>query len=354
MSAKTPMFCCAMTVTGSAVIKTSWGSITIPEGVYWTDPIYSGMAKAADVTCLLAQLAHQLQADLSDAGTYTVSYDKDTGSVSGDTNSVYGTALSVSGSTLQLLPQDAVTTAMGRRILARLGYSQVAVTPSSAGTSIPSGGFMAGVWTSPRPESTDIDERADTFNARIRTYGGRVYSVNFGEELRRRVVTLPAIPSKMARTARGNIDYANFLTQSYPDNDRSLEFQLGPAYRDGELVRYYADVSAAATYLTSDLSASASSMTVASTAQFDTAATQLLYVDGEEIGYTGSTGTTFTGLIRNNPKAHSKYAPVCEDFVATYSLSESDGNVNLAEFAPRRRAPNQDRWDFEIPLERAS
>ena len=95
-------------------------------------------------------------------------------------------------------------------------------------------------------------------------------------------------------------------------------------------------------------------MTVASTAQFDTAATQLLYVDGEEIGYTGSTGTTFTGLIRNNPKAHSKYAPVCEDFVATYSLSESDGNVNLAEFAPRRRAPNQDRWDFEIPLERAS
>jgi hypothetical protein len=76
-------------------------------------------------------------------------------------------------------------------------------------------------------------------------------------------------------------------------------------------------------------------------------------INGEWAKVLSGGGTSVLTLMRFAPVAHAKYEPVSKDFVGTYVLDNSGGNVNMGEFTPTRRAVQQDRWDFSINLLRA-
>jgi hypothetical protein len=78
----------------------------------------------------------------------------------------------------------------------------------------------------------------------------------------------------------------------------------------------------------------------------------MICIDGEWCDVVAGAGTANMTLIRDQPVAHPKWSPVSTQFVGTYVLGTSGGNVNMRGYNPQRVAVNQDRWDLDIALDR--
>jgi hypothetical protein len=120
----------------------------------------------------------------------------------------------------------------------------------------------------------------------------------------------------------------------------------------GEKIRYYKNVNATRTYLTVALTATATSCTLASTTGI--VAGETIWIDGEPAYVQTVSSGTVLALVRHEPVAHAIYSPVSDDFVATYILANSGGDASMEGYFPQQRAPNQDRWDFDVVLEAAT
>ena len=197
-----------------------------------------------------------------------------------------------------------------------------------------------------RPAAGAVDEKAEGFGAVVRLGGGAVITGDLGEPLLRRTVMLEALPGGFVNMRQGAYDWT-----STSESDQSFEHLVWRWASRGELVRYYADRGATNNYLAAAMTATASSCTLASGTGFTQGGH--VCVDGEWMGITNVAGAVLT-VTRHNPVAHPKYAPSSTDFVGTYAMAMDGGNINARQFAPSRRAPNQDRWDMEIALVRAS
>jgi hypothetical protein len=245
--------------------------------------------------------------------------------------------------TLAILASHASTTDIGRKFLNYLGWDWYTDTTASA---TPTAQSWAAYFKCPLAETGDIDEKEEAFSSIVRLGGGGVYTADLGDPLPRRVVSLGALPGRIVNRREPGADNAS-------DSNDSLAFQklVWRWASRGELLRYYADSAATITGLSAALAKNANTCTVLSATGI--AANTAICIDGEWCEVTNVGGTTLT-LLRDQPVAHPKYAPVSTDFVGTYALDSDGGNVNMSSFGPARRAVNQDRWDLDIPLVRAA
>jgi hypothetical protein len=237
---------------------------------------------------------------------------------------------------------DALTDTNGKRFLLYMGWNpyvdQANAEPCDAQ------GCRA-EWTT-RPEASDVDERKEGFGSVVRLGGGAVYTGDIGEPLVTRVVSLESVPGGFVHKREGTFD------ENGPGSgDCSFEYLVWGWAARGELVRYYADRSANNTWTTTAMTTASQTFDINTTTGVSTGGH--VCVDGEWMGVANVAGNTVT-VRRSNPVAHPKYAPASTDFVGTYALAMDGGNINARRFAPSRRAPNQDRWDMEISLVRAS
>lgn len=349
MAVKYPVLIPSCTLTSSAAIRVNEvaggggaSTVTIPAGRYWNDPNMVETVPTSDTINAIDQFAYQLLAPYG-AGTLPILAASSV-TVSGLTVAPRVAALFMSGAdTLQVLAANASTTDTGRTFLSYLGWDWYTDTTASA---TPTAQSFAAFFKSPLGEAGDVDEKMEGFGSVVRLGGGAVYTGDLGESLLRRVVTFAAMPGRLVNQREPAAD--NTTT----NNSVAMYHLLWRWLSRGELVRYYADDSASnKTGLDAALAKNASTCTVINAGTI--AIGDQICIDGEWVDITNVAGSTLT-MYRANPVAHPKYAPVCSDFVGTYALAMDGGNVNARQFAPSRRAPNQDRWDMEISLVRAS
>lgn len=317
--------------------------ITIPEGLYWTDPVYSniGVGVSTDV-CLLGRIAYLLTqiTNTVDTNTFEKSYGS-AGSYSAGlrTFTLFTTALTDS---LRWQMADSACTAEGRRTARRLGISQLANDPTAA-LICNTGRPIGGIWQPDRGEAGDIDNVQTGFGSVHQAYDGTIYTTDVGEPMHSRVVTIDGLPAGYARTRARVLDLA---ASGY---DYSFESVVWPWISRGEMVRYYADASdATSTYL--DTAMTATTTTAKINTAIITANNTPICIDGEWMLVTSGANTTTLTVYRENPVAHVKFAPASTSFVGTFALAADGGNVNRSGYRPRRRALNDDRWDLNIAL----
>lgn len=336
MAVKIPQLACSHTVRGTCSVRidtaTTDATVTVPEGRYWLDPFTAGAANdLADVF-----------ADLVDASAATVT--GFTATYNTSASPAYLIALAASAGDATLLMTSALNTQSGRDLVSALGFDPCAdsLNVSSGNTRTSLHGIAA--WYPDRGESGSIDETWEGFGSVLRTVGGAVYTADLGDPLPKRLVSF--------RGLAGEYTQARPLG-SYAPSYFGFGEVLWPALARGEFVRYYADRSATKTHLTSAMTATATTMAVAERTGF--IATQQVCVDGEWVYVVSGTGTGAGTLTvrRRRPVAHASGSPVAADFVGTYTLDDGSGDVSRRGFFPNRRAPNQDRWDFDIGLIRA-
>jgi hypothetical protein len=345
--AKLPVLIPSCTLTSSGAIRVNEvaggggaSTITVPAGRYWNDPSISTSAASSDTINALDQLAYLVLG--YGAGTVGL-YASGSVSVSGLTVVPKVAALFMSGAdTLQILASNAATTDIGRKFLEYLGWDWYTDTAAS---NTPTAQGWAAYFRSPLAESGNTDEMSESMSAVVRLGGGGVYTADLGDPLVSRVVSLAALPGRL-------------VNQREPGADNSSDSADSLAFRKlvwrwasrGELIRYYADSASTITGLSAALAKNANTCTVLSASGIS--AGTAICIDGEWCEVTNVASTTLT-LLRAQPVAHPKYAPVSTDFVGTYALDTDGGNVNMRSFKPSRRAVNQDRWDMDIPLVRA-
>lgn len=337
MAIKYPVLIPSCTLTTAGTIRVnitgpSTADLAIPAGRYWHYP-QDQVINAADSIDAIGLFGYLY--DAADGGQ--------TPQTSAAGQSFQGvTAIhyinSINGA-LGVLASNAATTTAGRTFLSYMGWAKHTDTADEDAQGI------RPVWTV-RPEAGDVDEKSEGFGAVVRLGGGAVYTGDLGEPLLRRTVVLEALPGGFVNRRQGAYDFTGA-----GESDQSFEHLVWRWASRGELVRYYADRGATNNYLASAMTATASSCTLASGTGF--AAGGHVCVDGEWMGITNVAGAVLT-VTRHNPVAHPKYAPASTDFVGTYAMAMDGGNINARQFAPSRRAPNQDRWDMEIALVRAS
>jgi len=351
MVVKLPALVAGITVpTGGAAIRytstAGAATVTVPAGTYWADMVL-GAIKAIDSACALGQLAYLI--DTADTGsTYTAQYNAELGSAVATEQGWDGfdfrySTLTRAAGVVQLLPTNAATTAAGKRFLEALGFASFVDSASAAGIN---GLGMIPFWASTRGETGDVDEFDDAFAATVRAYGGVAYGFQFGRPLARRIVTLDAVPGSVARMRVGR------FSSAADGADPSLEGLIWERVMRGEPLRYYADPSVAAAYLSSGMTATQSTAVLDSATGF--AAGDTIWIDGERCFITSTASAPTIDIQREQRWAttHAKYSPVSQDFVGTYHVDEDGGNCNALGFKPERRGINQDRWDIEIPLVR--
>lgn len=338
MAVKYPVLIPSCTLTTAGTIRVNvtgpaTADLTIPAGRYWHYPV-DQVINASDSIDAIGLFGYLY--DAADGGQ--------TGAVTGPTAQAYQGVTGVHyintvSNGLGVLASNAATTTAGRTFLSYMGWAKHTDTADEDAQGI------RPVWTV-RPESGDVDEKAEGFGAVVRLGGGAVVTGDLGEPLLRRNVMFEALPGGFVNQRQGAYDW----TGNSASNE-SFELLVWRWAARGELVRYYADRGATNNYLASAMTATASSCTLASGTGFT--AGGHVCVDGEWMGITNVAGAVLT-VTRHNPVAHPKYAPASTDFVGTYAMAMDGGNINARQFAPSRRAPNQDRWDMEIALVRAS
>lgn len=344
MTTKQPRLCGGIVVSGTCTISVLVGAtpytITIPEGTYWFDPVLTGIVTLASAGNLDALGVFTAALDAADAGgTYSQTY------VSGDSTEMRGWAGTItrSAATFSIRGSNAATTTEGKRFLRFLGYD--ALRDETAAIALTSR-LSPAIWDPLRGEDGSPEDVPDSNGVTVRT-GGYAYSYDNGDPLLNRVVSIPAMRAPSVKKRTDSVD-------AYLDINLSLESALWPWLNRGSPVRYWADKNATQnTYLDAAMTATATSFTLPTNSLL--AGKTMVCVDGEWMVVKDGIGTTTVGVYRGeNPVAHSKYAPVSSDTVATYVLGESDGNINQSGFDPSRRAEYDDRWDVAISLARTA
>lgn len=336
MALKYPRLALSHTVKGSCVVQvTTYGQLTLPEGVYWTDYLYGSTRLTPN---LLGEFAGQID-DLTTVSSTAFSWANLVGKYS---------LHAVCDVSLELEFGHANTTEEMRRTAKRLGFNPLRTTDDLDGSgSFGEYGIIEGHWDCPRAEFSKLQEDQDKGNAATsESYSGYTYGFRMGDNLKRYLLRFQSVPEVYVYS-RGQVQ-SGATVEDWP-YDLSFESRVYQYLRRGEMVRLYADASATATYLTSAMTATAVTCVVQSATGIVLG--DIIWVDGEEMTVEDVVGTTLT-VMRPNPIAHPAYAPVSKDFVATYVLDTDGGNVNMQEFAPARRAHNQARYDLDIALRR--
>lgn len=316
-------------------------TITVPEGIYWNDPIYgSSVSLAYSLQGKVASLMNTEEG----ASVWTINPSGAGGIV--EWQETEASVLS------DITP--ATCNAEGKRILQRLGLSPSTVsTPDGSGYF--SGGFPHGLWDTHNGNGQYRQERNVTFPGVQRERGGvlvgfsgRAWPATVGTEEERRVITLEAVPRV---AVRDEVEAVNRGTEG-DDTDRTLYTLFWKWASRGELVRVYSDRSATKTYVTAAVTATATTISVASGTGL--ADDEVIWVDGERMYIRSGGGTSTLTVERPEPVTHPAGAPVSDAHVATYALDADGGNVNLLDFAPVRRGYNNPYYDVEIALVRAT
>lgn len=331
-----PRLCCSHTVTGTASFVYAYSgnhTVSLTAGTYWTDPIYSGGGLS---TCDLLQAVATL---ISAGGASSSSYNLNTALG-------YAAATISTADDTQILAGNAAVTAAGRHALVRLGYPATSSSPPSAGPDIDAG-TMGGFWQPTYCETSSLIENdAGESGAVVVSADGSAYTTYTGDPERGRLLVVQACSG-------ANTHPSTRSTFASVGQDVSFKTLIWKWLVRGEKVRYYANTSATYTYVTSAVTATDASIVLKSNT--GVTAYSSLIVDGETMYATANTSGTTWSVDRHDPVSHAQYAPVgVNAFVGTYVLGNDGGNVNRGQFAPQRRAANQDRWDMEIALVRAT
>ena len=318
-------------------------TITVPEGLYWNDPIYgSSIALAYSLQGKVGSLL-----DTEEGATVWTIAPSGAGGSGGFVTwtETEGTGLS------DITP--ATCNAEGKRILQRLGLSPSRVTTPVAG--VWDGGAPEGLWDTGDNGGNYRAERNVTFPGMQRERGGvlvgfsgRAWPATVGTEEERRVIMLEAVPRVAVRDEVGAV---NIGANGGPNDDYTLFTLFWRWASRGELVRVYSDKDATKTYVTAAVTESATTISVASGTGL--ANDEVIWVDGERMLIISGGGSGTLTVERPNATTHPAGAPVSDAHVATYALDADGGNVNLLDFAPVRRAHNDPRYDVEIALVRA-
>lgn len=333
-----PRLCCSHTVTGTATfVYTAATTATIAAGTYWTDPVYGSYSNTAAANLPLKIGSSMTVGGFAGAGSSTGT------AISG----IYYGLFTFAGGSTQFISGHASVTTEGRRMLRRVGLPTTSTYPAAASGTI-SAGLVCGIWEPLYCESSSLIEAQQGETGSVFVSGdGTAYTTRTASPERNRLLVLSGVPGR----------YVN-PSVYFPDGiatpgDYSFDTLMYQWLMRGEQVRYYADKTATYTYLTSAVTATASSITVNSNTNIDV--NDILCVDGERMKAIANTSGTTWSVYRHNPVAHATLSPVGVDaFVATYVLGSDGGNINRGGFNPSRRAPNQDRWDMEIALVRAT
>lgn len=343
MAIKMPRLCQGLVVTGTTNINflgniTSY-TVSIPQGTYWNDPIYSSVT-ASDNPDALGQLRYLIDA-IDTGATYTSAWVAPT--VDGDFNCYKDNYISRSAGTFNIRGSNAGTNTAGQRFLRFVGYDggsdygSFTVNYPNMGTAI---------YDPLRGESGDMEETSTGFGTTGRTVGGVAYGYDVGAPLLSRMITM-TMPGKNVRRRANSASPSAYVMTDF-------ESLMWPWLSRGNPVRYYADGKTAAnsTYLTAAMTAT--STTCTTSAVLPTSYRAQICIDGEWCRVQAGAGTTTLTLLRDQPVAHGAYAPISTDFVGTYVLAQSGGNINMRGFNPSRRAVNQDRYDMAIALDRTT
>jgi hypothetical protein len=344
-----PHFVCSHTVRGTCTIgftravDGAAATITVPEGVYWNDPVYS------DTKTLAYSLQGKVCSLLDAADGGLADWTASPSAQFADTQwfeAGYGTGWSITPATCN---------AEGRRVLQRLGLSPTTATVAVADEFI--GGLAHGLWCSLNRDGTAGRKERDTesFLGRHRTRGGvlvgfsgAAWPATIGYAETRRAVALNTITRELVKNETSRVNFG----QESLDTDFTLETTFWNWASKGELVRVYSDVSATRTYVTAAVTDTATTISVASGTGLANAET--IWVDGEIMRIVSGGGTGTLTVERPVPVSHPAGAPVSDAHVGTYSLDTDGGNVTLLDFAPARRSPSSPFYDVSIALVRAN
>jgi hypothetical protein len=353
---KVPRFCCSHTVRGTATIRimsAAESSKTIAEGVYWTDPVYV-VADAVPV-----DLFYVVKNTINDAAFLVPYLLADLATYGPDT---------YAGLKCELFQANAAAigkyykasasqnTSEGRRLLHRLGLSQVidSATTTGGGLSIVSNA-VPGIWAPAGRgiSSRRLERRGAGQSAVSGAHGYGVSAFRNGDPLTFANIVIEGLQERWVYS-RGQVSVGSKETvvNAFADAeiDASVERLLWDVLQRGEMVRYYEDASAATSHLTVAVAISDTTITLADTTGF--ANGDMVWVDGEPMRCEGVTSGTVLAVDRQFPTTHPNYAPAANAFVATYTLDQQ-GNMGLESFVAPSRGYYQDRYDIALPLRRA-
>ncbi len=342
----TILMCCSHTVRGTCTFGyvndvAANSTLTIPEGVYWTDPLCVDAAtaaiKAVDSTDLVGRLAYLM--DAACAGTVDGAYQA----------ANYGprqVAWAASDADVQFRPAGANTE--GLRVYKRVGSNPTRTTTHFSGTLFATG-YAHGNWgPSTRLERnfSQMESPKNTLGSN-QTWGGSAWTARLGVPLSTRNIVLNTVAAAQVRNEQGLL----FNGGVGADTDGTMETTLWPYLAAGEMVRVYSDNLAVTTYNTTAMTATDTSVAVAERAGF--ANSSVAWIDGEQVFVVSGAGSGAGTLQieRNNPVAHNKYSPMCVSHVATYVIGDG-GNINAEQFAPERLSPGSPFYNLDISLKR--
>lgn len=340
-----PLLVASHTVRGTCTVGIindggSSATITVPEGVYWTDPLIgfigSPFSGTVDLAGQIGYLIDQAITPDTISAAYTLSaegiaktawdYDSGTGS----------TAFRPAGANTE-----------GLRIYPRIGASRSATSTGFSATY--EAGIVHGVWgpeTRPERDMASWAQGAlESMTVVNRGFDGATWAHSVGQPLRRRTMRFELVPAAYARNETG----LRNIGQGSIDNDTTFETLMWRYLSDGEMVRVYSDRNATVRYLTSAMTATATTAAVSGSGA-GLSDGETIWIDGEECYIISGGGTSTLTLDRPNPVAHPIYAPVSDAHVATYVLDNDGGNAGIGLLDLTRRAYNNPRYDIEIPL----
>jgi len=350
-----PLFVVSHTVRGTCTVGfrdtdgATARTVTVPEGVYWTDPVYGTDVRtdyclASKVFSLIntADASSDLAKTVVFAATSTATLDDQPYVEYGDLNYIAGPDLRITPST---------SNAAGVEVLTRLGFNPSASTDINAAASAPVTVAHGYWWPRDRQErNTSWVERKDVIGSTLRGIGGYAWPYTLGDIGRSRTVVLEAVDR---RWVDDEVGYANSGVEDVAGDLRDIScFNLMWRWAArGELVRVYSDVTATRTYITSAITSTSTSCVVDSATGITDGS--VIWIDGEKVIVNGIAGTTLT-LIRPFAVAHPAGSPVSTAHVATYALAQDGGNINASIYEPVRRGPAIPTYDMEISLVRAT
>lgn len=336
-----PLLVASHTVRGTCTLGYTDGgnqTVTIPEGVYWTDPLVGFIGSPFSGT---VDLAGQIGYLISTASTPDV---LDAVYSSPSSN---GTSKLAWSSTMTSTLRPAGANTEGLRVYQRIGASRSAASPDMSGTY--DAGLVHGVWGPDTRPERDMASWAqgpvEGLGVVNRGFDGVAWAHSVGQPIRRRMMRFELVPAAFTRNETGLRNIGVDAT----DNDTTFETLMWNYLAAGEMVRVYSDRNATVLYLTAAMTATATTAAVSNSGS-GISNGETIWIDGEQCYVISGGGTSTLTLDRPAPVPHPIYAPVSDAHVATYVLDNDGGNAGIGLLDVTRRAYNNPRYDIEIPL----